>query len=167
MMAGKKIDKRALVDQLIAKLQTEADAIGLAARAAHEAATHEESRAEDQHDTRGLEASYLAGAQANRALELQSLISTYRMMPLRPLGAQDAIEPGALVELVQEETGRKTRYLMVERGGGTTLTVQGESIQVIAPQSPLGEALAGRKLDEDFEVETQGKVREYRVVSVC
>jgi transcription elongation GreA/GreB family factor len=160
------IDKRALLDQLISKLQAEADAIGTAAKASHEAATHEESRAEDQHDTRGLEASYLAGAQAQRAAELLALISTYRMLPLRELGPSDLIVPGALIELEQEETGRKSRYFLVPRGGGATLSHQGGSIQVIAPQSPLGEALMGRKQGEDFEVETQGTVREYRVVSV-
>lgn len=165
-MAVTKMDKRVLLDQLITKLQAEADAIGLAAKAAFEAATHEESRAEDQHDTRGIEASYLAGAQANRAAELQGLITTFRMMTLREFGPGDVVEPGALVELVQEDTGRKTRYLVVERGGGTTLTLQGVPIQVIAPQSPLGEALLGRKLEEDFEVEAQGKLREYQVVSI-
>ena len=60
-------DKQAIIDRLVEKLQSEAEALVRAAQAAHEAATHEESRAEDHHDTRGLEASYLAGAQAQRA----------------------------------------------------------------------------------------------------
>lgn len=160
------MNKRAIVDLLIEKLQAEADALVRAAQAAHEAATHEESRAEDQHDTRGLEASYLAGAQANRAAELQALISTYRMMPLKDFGARDPIAPGALVELMQEETGRKSRCLLVPRGGGAILTIEGAAIQVIAPQSPMGEALLGRRQGELIEVEAQGAVREYEVVSV-
>ena len=46
-----------------------------AALHAHEAATHGESKAEDQYDTRGLEASYLAGAQSRRAMELEEALA--------------------------------------------------------------------------------------------
>ena len=158
--------KRSLLDQLIAKLQHEADTLISAAKAAHEAATHEESRSEDKHDTRGLEASYLAGAQADRAAQLQTLISAYRMMALKDFDAGDPVAPGALVELVQLETERRSRYLVVERGGGATLSMDGQTVQVIGPQSPLGEAMMGRRVDEEFEVEAQGGVREYKVQSI-
>lgn len=160
-------DKREILQLLIARLQAEAESLIQAAQAAHEAATHAESKAEDHHDTRGLEASYLAGAQAERVAQLQSLISVFRLMPLKAFGPKDAVEPGALVELKAAETGRVSRYLVVPRGGGSGVSWKGSPIQVIAPQSPLGEALVGRRLGEEFEVETQGAVREYEVVSVA
>ncbi len=157
------MDKREILNLLIEKLQLEVSGLLAAARAAHEAATHEESRAEDSHDTRGLEASYLAGAQAQRAAELGALISAYRLMPLKDFGPKDAIAPGALVELASLESGRKAHYFVVPRGGGAAVQSQGKSIQIIAPQSPLGEALVGRR---QGEVEAQGAVREYEVVGV-
>jgi transcription elongation GreA/GreB family factor len=160
------VDKREMISQLVERLQSEADALARAAKAAHEAATHEESRAEDSHDTRGLEASYLAGAQAGRAADILALISVYRMMPIKEFGPGETIAPGALVELEQLSAKRKSRYFMVPRGGGAAIQLQGASIQVIAPQSPLGEALVGRRAGEEIEVESQGMVREYRVVSV-
>jgi transcription elongation GreA/GreB family factor len=88
------------------------------------------------------------------------------MMNLKHYGPGDAIEPGALVEVEPLEAKRRSRYLVVPRGGGTTLSQGSLSVLVIAPQSPLGEALVGRRAGEEFEVETQGAVREYRVVSV-
>lgn len=166
-MTANLTDKRAIVDRLVEKLQAEVETLMRAAQAAHEAATHEESRAEDHHDTRGLEASYLAGAQAQRAAELQALISAYRLMPLKVFGPRDAIEPGALVELEQQDTGRKSRYFVVARGGGATVQHAGAPIQIIASQSPLGEAVIGRRSGEEIEIETQNAaVREYLVVSV-
>jgi transcription elongation GreA/GreB family factor len=160
------VNKAEIRDRLVEKLQAEADVIALAAKAAHAAATHEESRAEDQHDTRGIEASYLAGAQAQRAADLQALVSTYRMMPVGVFGSGDGIGPGAFVELELSESGRKSCYFIVHRGGGVSVQVGGVTILVIAPQSPLGEALIGRRVGDEIEVEAQGGVREYRVVSV-
>ncbi len=157
--------KREILDALIGRLQTEADALVRAAEAAHAAATHEESRAEDAHDTRGLEASYLAGAQAQRAAQLQALISSYRLMPIREWGPREPVGPGALVEL--EQGRRRSRVFVVPRGGGgAALAFGGESVQIVAPQSPLGEALVGRQAGEEFEVEAQDSVREYKVVSI-
>ncbi|NBU22139.1 hypothetical protein EBS43_12140, partial [bacterium] len=61
------IQKSQILASIVQKLNHELQTIELSAQAALEAATHEESKAEDQHDTRGLEASYLARAQASRA----------------------------------------------------------------------------------------------------
>lgn len=160
------MDKREILNLIVEKLQLEVAGLLAAARAAHEAATHEESRAEDSHDTRGLEASYLAGAQAQRAGDISALISVYRLMTLKAFGPGDAIAPGALVELMSQGNGRKAHYFVVPRGGGSAVQARGLAIQVIAPQSPLGEALIGRRAGEELEVETQGVVREYEVVSV-
>src|SRR4051812_33259314 len=113
------MDKTVIRSLLMEKLQAEADGLAQAAKAAHAAATHEESRAEDQHDTRGIEASYLAGAQAQRATDLQALVSTYRQLSVAELGLNDLISPGALVELQIMLPARKSWYFVVPRGGGT------------------------------------------------
>ena len=57
--------KQKLIEAILLELESELSVLADAAKAAHLAATHEESVAEDPHDTRGVEASYLAGAQAN------------------------------------------------------------------------------------------------------
>src|SRR4051812_18493840 len=72
--------KQELIQIIMAQLNSELELITQSAKAAHEAATHEESRAEDSHDTRGLEASYLAGAQMARAEALKKTIASYQFM---------------------------------------------------------------------------------------
>lgn len=158
------MDKRALVDQIIAQLTQELAALTAAAKAAHQAATHEESKPEDQYDTRGLEASYLAGAQAQRALELEKLIGIFRGLPVREARPGAGAEFGSLIEL--EVAGRRVRYLLAPQGGGVMVKVPGGQVQVITPQAPLGEALLGRKVGEEFEVEVQNAVREYVIVAI-
>src|SRR4051812_31278987 len=56
--------KEELVKAIIAKLNHNLGILERAARAAHAEATHESSKAENKYDTRGLEASYLAGGQS-------------------------------------------------------------------------------------------------------
>src|SRR4051812_31376659 len=112
------MDKRRLVETIQTHLAEELATLMQAAKAAHEAATHEESRAEDAHDTRGLEASYLAGAQAQRAAELQSQLMMWKFLPLRDFGGPDDVAcPAALVEL--EYQGAKAAPGATGTPGGT------------------------------------------------
>lgn len=158
------IDKRVLIEGIVAKLTEELETLNRAVRAAHEAATHEESKAEDQYDTRGLEASYLASAQANRAAELQSQINLFKFLPIRDKPEAHAVEVGSLVEL--DLDGRKLLYFLVSQGGGISIRLESATVQVITPLAPLGEALLGRRVGEVVEVELQDSVREYEVLAV-
>lgn len=158
------IEKKRVVDEIIAKLETELAHIEKAALAAREAATHEESKPEDSHDTRGLEASYLAGAQMARATELKNIIASYKFMPLRNFTEDDHIDAGALVELDYNQ--KKSFYFLVPQGGGVTVQVDQKNIQVITPKSPLGDALLGRWVGDIIEVEGQNITREYEITQI-
>ncbi len=166
-VVSQSIDKRKVIDQAITRLSEELSALVQAAKAAHEAATHEESRAEDQHDTRGLEASYLAGAQAARAAELQKLISVLRQLPIREWGESEPASVGALVELELASSGKRSIHLIAPMGGGISVSLDGAVVQIITPQAPLGDALMGKKRGDLVEVEAaQGTIREYTVIRI-
>ena len=156
--------KATLIEQIILRLKQEFDTLMEAAKAAHQAATHEESKAEDQYDTRGLEASYLAGAQAARAAALEKQIAGFKFLKVRDFSKDESIAPGALVEL--EVSGRRTTVFLIPQGGGFALQVEGRTIQVITPEAPLGEALVGRKVGDVVEIEAQGAIREYEVCAI-
>lgn len=158
------LDKQRVVDAILERLQQELAVLVASAQSAREAATHEESKPEDSHDTRGLEASYLAGAQAERAASVQRMIALIKFLPVRPVPAGDGAAAGSLLEI--ESGGKRSWYFLVSQGGGITVTVDGQSIQVITPASPLGEELMGRPEGDEFEIENQGKVREYRIRSL-
>ena len=141
-----RIDKavllRAVCDQIAERQRTNE----VAARAAAEAATHEEAKPENDKDTRALEASYLAGAQASRARELEMVLSAIRFLPLRTFGENDRIAASALVEL-----STKAIYFIVPHGGGMKVTLSGVTVTVIAPYAPLGLALLVQTQGDDFE----------------
>jgi transcription elongation GreA/GreB family factor len=163
------ISKALILEKLIAGLEADLATLLTSAREAHDAATNEEGRAEDQYDTRGLEASYLAGAQSRRAAELQDLIQRYKLLDLRAFTPQDSIAITAVVEV--ESQGRRSLIFLVPTLGGNTVTVDGKTIQILSSASPLGQELIGRvpanAEDAEFEIELSGsKVREYKILSV-
>jgi transcription elongation GreA/GreB family factor len=156
--------KQALLDQGIQKLEEELRGILAAAQAAHQAATHEESKAEDQYDTRGLEASYLAAAQTVRATELGDSIRNLKAIEVREFTANEVIAPGALVDV--ESAGRKSRFFLLSHGGGLSLQGQGLVTLILTPSSPLGEGLLGKRVNDVIEIELKTGFKEYRVVAI-
>jgi transcription elongation GreA/GreB family factor len=136
-----------------------------AALAAHAAATHSESKAEDQYDTRGLEASYLAGAQSRRALELEQILNSYRFIDVKSFGPQSPIAATALVEL-RADNGNCSTYLLMPTGGGMSVDWHGKKVQTITAQSPLGSALVGRKVGDEVSVSVAGIIRDFEIASV-
>jgi transcription elongation GreA/GreB family factor len=162
----KMLRKKELIENMIARLEAELAAVVQAAKAAHEAATHESAKPENQYDTRGLEASYLAGAQAARAGEIQTQLALYHQMPTADLPPGSRVAAGALVQLEAVAGGRRSYCLLVPRGGGASLTVDDIAVQAVAPASPMGEVLMGSRAGETIEVESREGAREYRILGV-
>jgi hypothetical protein len=159
------VDKSKIVREILVKLEADLEVLVASAKAAHTAATHEESKAEDKYDTRGLEASYLAGAQSKRALEIQGMIQDYRKIEMHDFGPDSTAAVTALVEA--ESEGRRSLYFLARRGGGYGVRVDGREVNVISVTSPLGEELVGRGVGEEFEVTlANGTRRDYEIVSL-
>src|SRR2546423_7592084 len=113
------MDKRVLVQKIVAHLEGELELYAKAARASHAEATHEQSKAENKYDTRGLEASYLARGQSRQAAEILQAIAAFEKMTPRDFTSLDAIEMGALVEL--QKGKEKMVYFIGPRAGGTEI----------------------------------------------
>lgn len=140
-------------------------AIIQAANEAREAAIHTESKAEDQYDTRGLEASYLAGAQSRRAGELEQLLNTFRFVDIKEFTEKDVIASTALIELESEDAARSL-YLMMPLGGGLSVKWEGKTVNVVTPSSPLGETLLKKRVGDQISIEIKGKIKDYDILSI-
>jgi transcription elongation GreA/GreB family factor len=149
--------KRAFVAALLAKLEEELANMRRAAKDAREAATHEEAKPENDKDTRALEASYLAGAQAARVREIEGAIKGITSMPLLDLHGKP-IQSSAVVTL-EDEDEERTRFFVAPFGGGINLTAGELAVQVVTPQSPRGQALLGRSEGDAIEVRGTRTVR--------
>lgn len=130
----------------------------------HEAATNEESKAENEYDTRGLEASYLAGAQAKRVAEVDEVINQFRNLLFKDFAPDDPVANTALVKIAVD--GKPSTVLILPKGGGFILQNGSDQIQIVTPQSALGETLMGLHAGEVAEFEVGPKVRECEVLSI-
>lgn len=157
--------KAALIQKIIASLDAELAHYAQSARAAHEEATHEQSKAENKYDTRGLEASYLAHGQSRQAAETLQAREEFASLALRDFGPGDAIDIGAVVEL--EGADIPALYFIGPRAGGREVVHQQKTILVITPQSPLGSQLLGRRAGDRLTLEIGRSRRDYRIASVA
>ncbi|MFN7138172.1 MAG: GreA/GreB family elongation factor [Limisphaerales bacterium] len=157
---NKKVILTKIVDQLVSELEIYVKA----AHAARAEATHEQSKAENKYDTRGLEASYLARGQSRQAAELEQAIDQFKKLNPSDFGPKDPIDVGALVEL--QGKAEKTFYFIGPRAGGTEVTHNKHEVLVITPQSPLGQQLVGKKQGDLLQITIAGNKDDYKVVSV-
>ncbi len=158
------MNKSKLIQILLQQLEADLMMTKEAAQATYEAATSEESKPENEYDTRALEASYLAGAQAQRASEIDRALSVLRGLEPRTFGPKDAIASGALVNL--DLNGKKSVVFLLPQGGGTTVKLDGQTIRVVTPVSNLGGALLGLKAGDVADVKVGQELLEYEVENV-
>ena len=158
------MNKRALVKKIVAKLTDELGIYFRAAQASRAEATHEQSKAENKYDTRGLEASYLARGQSRQAAELEAAIADFEKLKARQFTNGDGIDVGALVEL--EADGEKSFYFIGPRAGGTEVEQDKQEILVITPQSPLGAQLMEKKAGDRPQLLLAGRKQPSRIISV-
>ena len=154
--------KHALKQALVAHLTSALETARAAHAAAVEGATHSEARAESDKDTRGLEQSYLARGQAVRVAELETELADVIAMAVRGYGPRDPIAVSALVTVDEDDDER--RFFVAPGGGGATLP---GGVQVVTPRSPIGRALAGRRVDDEVELVLAGKTRVLAISAVA
>ncbi|WP_261816876.1 hypothetical protein [Vibrio gallicus] len=135
-------NKESLRQSLLNILNTQRQTALEAANSAHDAATHEQSVAETQYDTVGLEAAYLAHGQSQRVADCDATINTLTALTLHQFDKDDEIALGALVSLRNDIK----KYWFLPVCGGIKL--DSGNIVVITPHSPLGEKLDGAELHE-------------------
>ena len=159
------VNKEKLILKVIKRLASELELYVRAAKAAHAEATHEQSKAENKYDTRGLEASYLARGQSKQAAEIEKTIEEFHKLSLRRFGPDDAVDLGAIVELENQQD--RSHYLIAPRGGGLDVHHEKRDIHVLTPQSPLGSQLVGKRQGDRLKLEIGGSRSDYTVLSVC
>ncbi len=158
------MNKRSLVKKILSALRDELESYSRAARSAQAEATHEQNKAENKYDTRGLEAAYLAGAQSRQAAETQSAIESFEKLLLKDFSAGDPIDIAALVEV--ETRSERIRFFVGPSKGGLEVMQGGREILVLTPQAPLGQQLIGRKAGDRFKWGAGAAAVEYRIVAV-
>jgi transcription elongation GreA/GreB family factor len=153
--------KDLILAELIGKLKNEMLQLESAAKANKDFATDQEFKAESKYDTRSLEASYLASAEAKRVEDLKLEIQMLEDIDLKYAEKSEEICIGSLINL--RYSGQDRAYFLIPTSGGTLLQISGQSILVVSVFSPLGDAVLGLRTGDRFDVETPKETRSYEV----
>lgn len=157
------MNKKLVIQEIIGALERELEVYLKAAQAAHAEATHEQSKAENKYDTRGLEAAYLARGQSRQAATIRNAIELYQKLPTADLPPGSLVDVGALVEL--KEKGKKAQFYFIgPSGGGTEVVCDDKEITVITPQSPLGSQLIEHKEGEKVKIGLGNALTSHEIV---
>lgn len=141
--------KQEIVEKLTAQLRKQLVTMTEAAKAAHEASTGEAAVAEGKYDTRGLEASYLADAQAEQSQKLARSVRLFESLSLENLPPDSSVDSGALVET--ELDGVISYYLLTPCAGGTSIDYEGCDLTTLSPESPLYQSMLGNSCGDILE----------------
>lgn len=156
------IDKSALFNSVIRQLKADHDVALQAATSAHHTATHSESIAENKYDTFGLEASYLAQGQADRAAQIAADLQQLTTLGVRAFSENESIGMGALVALENQDNeaskNRVTWYLLLPAAGGLKMLQGGITVTVVTPASPLGKQLLHRSVDDEISMPASTRI---------
>lgn len=156
--------KEKILNELIQRLKTELTELESAAKANKDFATDQEFKAESKYDTRALEASYLASAEAKRVEDLKLDIQMLEEVDLKISANNPEIVIGSLVELLHHEQSKL--YFIIPTAGGSLVSVNDKAVLVVSVFSPLGSEMLGLKVGDDFEVETPKETRSYHIQAI-
>lgn len=159
-------EKKAVFALLLERLQREFETVAAAQKATQEGATHEEAKPENDKDTRALEQSYLARGQAERVLSLKTDVGLLSQLNVRAYSEDQKVGLGALVK-VEDDEGLERLYLLAPAGAGERLESTLGELKVVTPGSPLGRALLGQRLGEDFEMNSPTGKRTLTLIEIA
>jgi transcription elongation GreA/GreB family factor len=144
------MNKANFLQRLLETLHAELQLAVKASKDAAEYATNEESRAESQWDTQGLEASYLAAGQASQARQWVDAIQDLQADREAILLPKSQISLGALCSCDFGDSVE--HFFFASTAGGQAVAMDDYQVTVITAQSPLAGRLLGRKSGDRFRL---------------
>lgn len=154
-----------LVSAIVKKLQLELNTAVAASAQARDSATHSENIAANKYDTLAVEAAYLAHGQSMRIAELTQSIALYQNFQRPTFSAGATIELGALV-CIEDDQEQQQRLLIGPAAGGLSIDSEQGAVQVITPTAPLGQALMGKRVDDEVDWQFNQRKESFSIVAI-
>jgi hypothetical protein len=157
------IDKQKILALIIDQLRADLLISEQAVKIARDTATHADCLGSSKYETMGLEASYLAQGQGTRLLDIKRSLIYFKQLTLN--------EPVAVIGLsslivLDDERGDQQLLWLAADAGGLKVQHAEQIITVITAKSPLGKAMIGKAVGDDFEISIAGKQRYYEISAV-
>jgi transcription elongation GreA/GreB family factor len=159
--------KETFLQNILDQLKYNLDSLITIAEKEKSFAISNEMQAEGKYDTRKVEASYLAGAQARRVQELKNNYSLFKNLICEDYSQDEELKVGSLIECIKEENQKYlTCYFFISPGaGGQSFELNNKNVQIVSQSSPIGKALLSANVGEEFELTVKNRKVHYTVSS--
>ena len=147
--------KEKLKKQVISKLNEDLNSLKKAAAETRSVSSDDENKQEGKYDTRSIEASYLAEAQADQATQIEE--SIFKLQNLTLPEEPDTVILGSIAILTDTED-HDLQFFLLPAGGGISLEYENQPLMVITPESPIGEKIIAKALLDNIEETPIGPV---------
>ena len=147
--------KEKLKKQVISKLNEDLNSLKKAAAETRSVSSDDENKQEGKYDTRSIEASYLAEAQADQATQIEE--SIFKLQNLILPEEPDTVILGSIAILTDTED-HDLQFFLLPAGGGISLEYENQPLMVITPESPIGEKIIAKALLDNIEETPIGPV---------
>ncbi|KZN43041.1 hypothetical protein N474_15600 [Pseudoalteromonas luteoviolacea CPMOR-2] len=127
-----------------------------AANSARQDAIHEQSAAETQYDSLSIESGYLAEGQSERVEQVVQAIK--RFEESYSMNAEASVKEGTLVQL-SDESDVTSWYYIGPTEGGLKIEIAQTRVLVLTLESPLGQAIKNKRLDDEVEFNFNGRTQ--------
>ena len=156
---NKPFDKNLLLKLALNQLEDQRTLLMTSALEAKAASTHEEAKAENKYDTRGLEASYLAAGQSRRVKELEESIFILKKIKPKTFSKDDPIGLTAMVLLSFEDADK---WIFLIPASGMAIQLDSTKVQTMSLSSPIGQLLLEAVVGDTIELNG----REYDILDI-
>ena len=151
------MNKEKIFQHIIEKLDEEFVVQSQIVESTKSEAIHGDMKQEGKYDTRRIEASYLAGAQARRFKELEQDLFKLKRFNINDYDNDDEITIGSLFHLNAD------LYLLTPMQRGLSINFMNHQISIISAHSPIGIEAMGLNVGDEVEVETPGGIKFFEI----
>jgi len=160
------MDKKALIEKVVEKLQKEVSELEANITSMHQAAIDAPSAMQSHSDTTKFQMNALKDdvekqlSTKNGELEM---LEKFEIMPITP---SKEIRSGSLIKIKDGE--KEINYFFLDGGSGIQIEDESKNmIIVVGGNSPMGNALLGKKVGDEVVTQFRSKERNIRIIDVC
>ena len=153
------INKQLVIDRLISQLETSLEIAVQSAKHAHQDATHEQSKAETQYDSLGIEMAYLAEGQSKRIESLRQDIHVLQETQFP--NQHEQVKLGHLVHLVDCQADTPLWVFILPVAGGNKVVLDDVVCQIVTPNAPIAKKLLKQFVGDEIRFDWLAK--EYEI----
>jgi transcription elongation GreA/GreB family factor len=161
------MERKQIFTQLEEEIKKEVKSFEDARDEAQEEANNHVGAMESRYDTFKEEAQYLVSAHESRIAQLSTDLANLKLFlsKMNSIVYSTTIQFGSIV-ITEMANKQKNHYFFSPVGGGRKLTIEGTTMMVITPTSPLGKSLHKRKKGEQIVTTIGGKELNQKIMEV-